>query len=452
MRLVNDVPVKLEGNPLCPISRGRLCAKGQAALESYFDPDRLTGPARRTGTGRKGEWQRIEWDAAIALLASKLQPAASPGRILAVASEEHGPLADAWTHFWTAAGARLRWTPAAAAPRLRDAFASLTGVDADPLFDLEHATYVLSFGAPITEDWLSPVWTQRSYGRLRRGSPQERGRLVQIDARRSMTARKADEWLAMPADRQAALAYGIAAVLLREGRTARDTFGASIGNIPDFERSVVARYTPDDVAAVTGVPVVTVLRLARDLVASPRPLVTVATDADPSLIEAVMSLNTLVGALDRPGGLFAAVGPKATTEPDRAQASQEDLSSTRVVALRDASRAAFAVDAGRPVRGRGARGIRGELFAVSRRGRPGRRPLDAHAHAARELARRRAARGHPRRADRLVPARRPCATGYTRCGRAAEDDRHRSRPGCRGVVQLEHVGRPRQRRSRATRT
>src|SRR3990167_7528295 len=44
-RLVDGRPVKLEGNPLCPVSRGRLCAKGQAAVEAYYDPDRLTGPA-----------------------------------------------------------------------------------------------------------------------------------------------------------------------------------------------------------------------------------------------------------------------------------------------------------------------------------------------------------------------------------------------------------------------
>jgi anaerobic selenocysteine-containing dehydrogenase len=336
VRLIDDVPVKLEGNPLCPISRGRLCAKGQASIESYFDPDRLTGPARRTGTGRHSEWKRIEWDEAIALLASRLPPA-SPGRILAVAAEEHGPLGDAWTHFWTTAGARLLWTPAAAAPRLRAAFGAMTGVDADPLFDLEHATYVLSFGAPLTEHWLSPVWAMRSYGRLRRGSAHDRGRLVQIDARRSMTARKADEWLAVPADRQAALAYGLAAVLLREGRTARDSAGGSGGNIPDFERAVVARYMADEVAAMTGVPVVTVLRLARDLVATPRPLVTVATDADPALIEAVMSLNALIGALDRPGGVFAAIRPAATSERDQAPVTQPDLASARVVALRDAS-------------------------------------------------------------------------------------------------------------------
>jgi anaerobic selenocysteine-containing dehydrogenase len=99
----------------------------------------------------------------------------------------------------------------------------------------------------------------------------------------------------------------------------------------------VTRYVADDVAALTGVPVVTVLRLARDLVVSPRPLVTVATDADPALIDAVMSLNALVGALDRPGGMFASAQPRAASEPDQAQASSQDLASARVIALRDAS-------------------------------------------------------------------------------------------------------------------
>ncbi len=71
--------------------------------------------------------------------------------------------------------------------------------------------------------------------------------------------------------------------------------------------------------------------------ATPRPLVTVGTDADPALIEAVMSLNALVGALDRPGGISAAVRPRATSELDQAPASPQDLASARVVALRDAS-------------------------------------------------------------------------------------------------------------------
>ena len=40
--------------------------------------------------------------------------------------------------------------------------------------------------------------------------------------------------------------------------------------------------------------------------------------------------------------------------------------------------AAFAVDASRPVRDRGTRGVRRQLLALPRRGRPGRRPADAH--------------------------------------------------------------------------
>ena len=187
---------------------------------------------------------------------------------MALGAEEHGALADAWTRFWTARDARIGWTPAPTPARLAPRLAALSGADGQPIFDLEHATHVLSFGAPIVEDWLSPVWSQRSYGRFRRGPSRPRGRLVQIEGRRSLTARKADEWLPVPATDQASLAYGIASVLLREGRVDTaflDEFG---GNVADFERDVVTRFTPDAVALATGVPVVTLLRLARDLMAT----------------------------------------------------------------------------------------------------------------------------------------------------------------------------------------
>ena len=37
---------KIEGNPLDPISGGRLCARGQASVQSLYHPDRLRGPMR----------------------------------------------------------------------------------------------------------------------------------------------------------------------------------------------------------------------------------------------------------------------------------------------------------------------------------------------------------------------------------------------------------------------
>jgi len=342
VRLVDGVPVKLEGNPSCPVGRGTLCAKGQAALEGYFDPDRLVGPARRAGKRGENRWERISWDAAIGLLASHVAPRndGEAARPIAFAAEEHGPVASAWTTFWEAAGGQCAWTLAAAPARLRPTLAALTGCDRDPIFDIEHATHVLSFGAPIAEDWLSPVWTQRSYGRFRRGPSGARGRLVHVDVHRSMTARKADEWISVSGEQQTTLALGIASVILRESRANRDFLDTFGGDLSQFQQDVVEVYPPDEVAAATGVPVVTLLRLARELAAGARPVAVCAADAPPALARAVFALNALVGAIDREGGVFASPAPAAGGCRDAGEVLREIAAGTRrprLVAFRDAS-------------------------------------------------------------------------------------------------------------------
>jgi anaerobic selenocysteine-containing dehydrogenase len=341
-RLLDGIPVKLEGNPLCPIARGRLCAKGQAALEAYFDPDRLVGPARRVGNRGENRWKPIAWAEAIQLLAAHLRGGdADPRRrALAIAAAEHGPIATAWEQFWRAAGAHTAWTSAPTVDRLRPPFRALTGLDAVPLFDLEHASHVLSFGAPLAETWLSPVWAQRSYGRFRRTASRPRGRLVQVECRRSITAGKADEWLPVETGNHVLLAYGIASVLLREDRIAHEFLREHKGNLDAFARDVTARYAPNAVAALTGVPVVTILRLARDLAAAPAPLIVAPPDADAALVDAVLALNALVGAFERPGGILASPAPAVWIQEDARAALGSVVAGSyrpRVIALRDAS-------------------------------------------------------------------------------------------------------------------
>jgi anaerobic selenocysteine-containing dehydrogenase len=339
VRLVDEVPVKLEGNPLCPVSRGRLCAKGQAALEAYFDPDRLVGAARRTGDRGTDRWEGVAWSAAVAWVARELA-AAPPGSILVLGAPEDGPLGEAWTRFWTTLGARVATTPFATAHRWSARLAALTGVDGVLHVDVERATHILSFSAPLVEDWVSPVWSQRAYGRFRRSPARPRGRLVQIDWRRSLTARKADEWLAVPLEAQPTLAYGLAAVLLREHRIARPPLDELGGNLAEFERRVLADYMPDRVAEATGVPVVTILRLARELVATERPVVITAADAATGLVDATLALNALIGAFDRPGGLFA-TRPRGRVATEDAGAVLDEVVRgayrPRVVVLRDPS-------------------------------------------------------------------------------------------------------------------
>ena len=40
---------KFEGNPLDPMSKGRLCPRGTAAVGTHYDPDRIRQPLLRVG-------------------------------------------------------------------------------------------------------------------------------------------------------------------------------------------------------------------------------------------------------------------------------------------------------------------------------------------------------------------------------------------------------------------
>ena len=61
--------VKLEGNPTHPINRGKLCARGQAALQGLYNPDRVRGPMARNGAGT---FEPISWEDAITRVGESL--------------------------------------------------------------------------------------------------------------------------------------------------------------------------------------------------------------------------------------------------------------------------------------------------------------------------------------------------------------------------------------------
>ena len=72
-----NVAKKLEGLPKDPISRGGLCARGQAAIQITYHPDRIAQPLKREGARGTGQFKAIGWDEAIADLVSKLDALAA---------------------------------------------------------------------------------------------------------------------------------------------------------------------------------------------------------------------------------------------------------------------------------------------------------------------------------------------------------------------------------------
>src|SRR5467141_2246301 len=71
------VAKKLEGLASDPISRGGLCARGQASIQITYHPDRLTHPMKRSGARGAGQFRDVTWDEAIAELAGKLDALAA---------------------------------------------------------------------------------------------------------------------------------------------------------------------------------------------------------------------------------------------------------------------------------------------------------------------------------------------------------------------------------------
>src|SRR3989338_4779772 len=50
-------PIKLEGNPEYPVSRGGLCARGQASLLDLYDSQRFAGPLI---AGQPADWNEAD--------------------------------------------------------------------------------------------------------------------------------------------------------------------------------------------------------------------------------------------------------------------------------------------------------------------------------------------------------------------------------------------------------
>ena len=131
---------------------------------------------------------------------------------------------------------------------------ALGAVQADPELVVD-AELIICWGIDIVSTSIH-MWD------LVRKARANGARLVVIDPYRSATARRADDHLALRPGTDGALALGIANVLISEGLVDDDFVEAYTSGFADFV-SHVRDWTPDTVAAVTGLEVDVIIDLAR---------------------------------------------------------------------------------------------------------------------------------------------------------------------------------------------
>jgi anaerobic selenocysteine-containing dehydrogenase len=239
---------RLDPDPTHPTGHA-ICAKGRAAPELVYHPERLTHPLRRTRP--KGDpdpgWQRIGWDAALDLTAGAMRRVA----------DRHGPEAVAFTvasgsttAIGDASGFIQRLANAFGTPNSKitldvcgwgRAFAtqytygvgSVAAGGGGAMPDIEHSGVLILWG-------YNPSFTRLTHATatvagLRRGM-----RLIVVDPRRVGLAGKADQWLRVRPGTDGALALGLANVMIEHGWYNRD-FVRDWSNGPHLVRADTGR-------------------------------------------------------------------------------------------------------------------------------------------------------------------------------------------------------------------
>ncbi len=221
VKIMDGRAKKVEGNPLHPVSGGKLCVRGQAGLQALYNPDRVQGPMRRKGARGSTSFEPISWEEAIGEVTTRLNDLSAKGesdKLYFLTPELGGHLGKLADDFMAGYGSSNTIKYDLFDYRnLRYANRASMGIKAIPHYDIENTKYLLSFGADFASTWLSPVGMSRGYGEMRQGGHTGRGKFVQVEPRLSLTAANADEWVPAKPGTEAVLALAIAKEIVDSG-------------------------------------------------------------------------------------------------------------------------------------------------------------------------------------------------------------------------------------------
>ena len=317
---------KIEGNPVHPVSQGRLCARGQSGLNVLYNPDRIREPLTNAGQRGTGNFYPTSWDEVLTTIGSRigrLKIENNASRVRLLTGRVRGHLDELFAQFMGLLGSdhyqQYDFTyPSALLAANRISFAT----DRLPYYDIKNADLLLSFGADYLGTWISPVHHSLAYGHMRQGRAGRRGKTVQVEPRMSLSGAAADEWVAARPGTEGLLALGIAHILVSDGHYS--------GSDRDQWSDVLQAYSPSAVSAETDISEDNIRQLAREFGTSKAALAiaggatTAGTNAVASAV-AVNALNHLAGNLGQPGGIIFNSDQAFSATPGTRQAGMQGI-------------------------------------------------------------------------------------------------------------------------------
>ena len=302
-RLAGGRLVKLDPNPHFPKSRSMLCAKGQAGVQTLYDPDRLKHPLIRVGERGGGRWRKASWEEALDVTAAglrKIRDQYGPQGVLFSSSESFQERF--FRTFTQAFGSpnSVRHPSMCLSSGNIGFFVTYGTV---PEFDIEHSEYVIASGANRFESFITPDTVDLA-ANVREG----RTTLVYLDPRFTATAAKADQWLPIRPGTDLAFYLALIHVIVTE-RLYDRAFVAAYTHGFDELATHVEPFTPEWAATETEIPAERIRAIARDFAAhAPRAVIYRGRRSswytnDTEMRQTMAIANALVGNWDMKGGV-----------------------------------------------------------------------------------------------------------------------------------------------------
>ena len=295
----NGTFVKVAGMDESPVNRGAICAKGHAAPQWVYSPDRLTHPLRRIGKKGEGKFEKITWDDAIAQIAETLkqQKKIYGPESLAMLSPSKRSYNDYMSRFLVAHGSPNYGHSGICA--MQRAFAFMYTVGDWPR-DYGETDLIIYWGRqPI---YSGPV-TRPAKTLL--AAKQRGAKIIAIKPSVEPDVGMADMWVPLRPGTDTALALAILHVVIKEDLLDHDFIDrwcSGFGRLKEH----VKKFTPSWAAAITGVPEKQIVAVARVYATTRRAVIDLGngvehTPSSNDAIRAVAILMAITGHLDRPG-------------------------------------------------------------------------------------------------------------------------------------------------------
>lgn len=260
--------VKIEGNSEHPVNSGGLCALGQSALQTLYDPDRVREPLERAPNS--GPFKPVSWKSAIDVIAATVKDLPVGKEVVLLTQPLSGSLLLLVNELVDRLKGFRHVTYDTSGQDVLDLAAEQSfGAGVRTAFDFSKADVVLSVGAGYLESWVSPVEFSNQWATRRRPeSGKKVSECIHVEPRLSLTAANADRWIKnAPGGESAFLLAVLAEVVMLGGGKQLSADERS------YVQSIINKNNVHNAQLACGVTIKDIKRVAKKLLSAKSSLV-----------------------------------------------------------------------------------------------------------------------------------------------------------------------------------